>query len=268
MKKLSIGLGSLLLMIMMAAALAYAVPAAWVTHQLASAAKGRVQIAHARGLWHRGNGILVLSSGSGGNDAVHWAQSVHWNVAPLQWPALWALQITLPQVGPPMTVTFRVGLTSWSAQSAPWQGLVPLNVLSGLGAPFNTLALEGKVKIGLSALQFSSIANNKAAVTKPNVQIYISGLRSALAQGVILGDYVISGQASATGGTFALRTATGALLMEGNGLCMVKARLSCSFNGTARAARHDDALLGNLLGLLGKQHDQNASKHPITELRW
>ena len=270
MKHLYYGVGGLLLLSVMAAALAYAIPAAWVAQHLTGAAGGRVQLAHARGLWHHGSGVLVLSSGAGGANAVHWAQRVDWDVKPQRSPLLWALRVTWPEVGPPLPVMLRLGLSGWTADVAPWRGVIPLSALAGLGAPFNTLGLEGEAQIGLSALQFSSVPNVKPTA-EPNMEINIARLRSAMAQGVVLGDYVLRGHANAAGGAFALRTTQGALLLDGTGQCRAHeraSRLSCGFEGTARAARHDDALIGNLLGLLGKQQIQSSSKNPITELRW
>jgi general secretion pathway protein N len=275
MKVVWLGAAALLLGIMVSA-LAYAVPAAWVAQYVAHATQGRVQLAHARGLWHKGNATLVLSSGTGGADAVHWSQAAQWQVNAAQWPAQWALQVTLPEIGLPLIVTVRLGLSGWAATLAPWRGAVPLSALAGLGAPFNTLALEGDAQINLSALQFASVAPARPAANP--VEIRIHRLRSALAQGAVLGDYIVQGNAGGDAGTFELRTTQGILQLDGQGKCDTggstggtKARLSCSFAGTARATQHDDALIGNLLGLLGKQLSpggQNTDGKPITELRW
>ncbi len=269
MRRWYFSVSALMLFALASAAIVYAIPAVWVAQRLASATGGRVMLAHVRGLWHRGSGMLVLSSGAGGADAVHWAQRIHWDVAP-RGPLLWALRITWPQVGPPLAITLGVGLSGWSAQVAPWQGVIPLSALAGLGAPFNTLALEGEAQISVTALQFSP-ALPVSAAQQANMEIHIAQLRSALAQGVVLGDYRLLGKASREGGTFELRTVQGALMLEGAGHCRSSeqwGRLQCGFEGTARAALHDDALLGNLLGLLGKRQSPNSSKNPVTELRW
>ena len=104
-----------LLWIVMTVAIVYAMPAAWAVEALSSRTAGRVQLAHVRGLWHRGSGILVLSSGAGGADAVHWAQRIQWDVALLRVPTQWALRVTWPEVGPPFRVTLQAGLASWAA---------------------------------------------------------------------------------------------------------------------------------------------------------
>ena len=270
MRRCYYSVSALLLLALATAAIVYAVPAAWVAQHLASATGGRVILAHVRGLWHRGSGMLVLSSGAGGTDAVHWVQRVHWEAAPLRGPVLWALRVTWPQAGPPLVITLGVGLSGWSVQVAPWRGVIPLSALAGLGAPFNTLALDGEAQIGVTALQFSPAPPLSAAL-QPNVEINIGQLRSALAQGVVLGDYRVLGKASREGGTFELRTVQGALVLEGTGHCRSPerwGRLLCGFEGTARAAQHDDALLGNLLGLLGKRQSPNSIKNLVTELRW
>ena len=267
MKHLYYSGGALLLLALMTIALAYAVPATWMAQHVAGATGGRVQLVRVRGLWHCGSGIVVLSSGSGGADAAHWAQRVHWDVTQIQWPATWELRVTWPELGPPLRITLSAGLSRWDAKITPWRGVISLTALAGLGAPFNTVALQGDAHVGLSELRFSSASGAKPA-TVSNVEITIAGLRSELAQGVVLGDYRLRGKAGAAGGAFELSTVQGTLLLDGIGQCSVKNRLSCNFEGTARAARHDDALLGNLLGLLGKQQGQNSGKNPYTELRW
>jgi general secretion pathway protein N len=269
-RRIGFGLVAWAMLCVMLSALAYAIPAAWVAQRLAGASNGRVQLAHARGLWHRGSGILVLSSARGGADAVHWTQALHWHVAAVQWPLLWVLRVSLPEVGPPLAITLRLGLSGWATEIAPWRGVVPLAALAGLGAPFNTLALEGDAQIGLAAMAFASAVPAKP-VTSPNVEIQIKQLRSALAQGVVLGDYVVQGKAGAGAGSFVLRTAQGILQLDGQGHCSSASRLSCSFEGTARAARRDDALIGNLLGLVGKPRNaknQQPDEDHVTELRW
>ncbi len=249
----------------MTAALAWAVPAAWVAQRVGTASAGRVQLAHASGLWHHGSAILVLSSGSGGADAAHWTQRLQWEVTHVRWPAQWTLRLNLPDVGTPLPVTLAWGFSGWRLEMPAWRGVIPLAALAGLGAPFNTLGLEGDAQVALSPLQLAPAVDTKPAT--PNVEINIAHLRSALAQGVVLGDYQVLGKIGSRGGTYELRTLQGALQAAGNGLCEAKSRLSCHFHGTARAARQDDALignLGNLLGLLGKQQSQNS----VTELRW
>ena len=251
-------LGAMLLLIAIAATLVYAGPAAWVAAYVAHASGGRVQIAHARGLWHSGSGNLVLAGGAGGATATHWPQRLTWRIRPrglLQWH----LRLTLPEAGAPLEATLRTDLSGWAVDIAPWRGVIPLQALAGLGAPFNTLALEGDARIALAQVNLSSADTNSAKpAAAPNVEI-------------VLGDYAVRGTAAAGGASFNLRTLQGALLLDGAGQCTmsaIKNRLACGFAGTARAARHDDALLGNLLGLLGKSSLPPGGTTPVTELRW
>ena len=267
--------GTLLLALVLLSALVYAIPAAWVARYVSNASDDRVRLAHARGLWHRGSALLVLTSGAGGADAVHWPQRVQWTISP-RVPWRWLIMVSWPQAGAPLSATLEISQSGWSLSTSPWRGAIPLAALAGLGAPFNTLALTGEVQVSLGDLRFSSAkavknTTNPAPSAAPDVDIMITQLRSALAQGVVLGDYTVRGNAASTG-QFELATRQGALLLDGRGQCILKSRLSCSFNGTARAARHDDALLGNLLGLLGKIQPQPKASFsgttPVTELRW
>jgi general secretion pathway protein N len=271
---------ALVLTLILLAALIYAAPAAWLARYISEVSQGRVLLAQTRGLWHDGSALLVLTSGAGGADAVHWPRRVTWSATP-RTPLRWSLRFDWPDAGPPLPATLTIGFSGWALDAGPWRGAVPLAAFSGLGAPFNTLALEGEAQIALGTLHFASAGATQN--TAPNVEITVSQLRSALAQGVVLGDYAVRGQFGTKGGsasgTFTLSTRQGALLLDGHGQCTPtegaggsSARISCGFNGTARAARHDDALLGNLLGLLGKIQPQPqvsfSGNSPVTELRW
>lgn len=270
MRQSIMGFGVFLLACAMLCALVYAVPATWVAEQLAKTSGGRVQIAQARGVWHQGSGILVLSSAPGGADAVHWRHALEWRVAALLWPSQWALRITLPEAGPPLSVMLALSRSGWTVETLPWQGVLPLAALQGLGAPFNTLALNGEAQLALATIPFLPAPSAKAPLS-PNLDIHIKQLRSALAREVVLGDYVVQGTASGGGGAFVLRTISGVLQLDGAGDCRGGQRLSCSFKGTARATRRDDAVMANLLGLLGEQLGRKTQANDtdyVTELRW
>ena len=97
-------MGALFVVALMTIALTYAVPAAWMAQHVAGATGGRLQLVRVSGFWHRGSGIVVLSSG-GGADAAHWEQRVHWDVTQIEWPATWELRVTWPELGPPLRLT-------------------------------------------------------------------------------------------------------------------------------------------------------------------
>ena len=270
MRKFILGFGAFLLTCVMLGAMAYAVPATWVANHVGRASGGRLQIAQARGFWHQGSGFLVVSSAPGGSDAMHWQQALEWQLGALQWPWLWSLHIKLPEVGPPLSVLLSLNRSGWAMATTPWRGVLPLAVLQGLGAPFNTLALEGDAQFGLAAVPLVSAPPRQAPIS-PNIEIHIKQLRSALAREVVLGDYVVQGTASGSGGAFVLRTTSGVLQLDGAGDCRGRPRLTCSFKGTARAKRQDDAVMANLLGLLGEQQGRKRQANDteyVTELRW
>lgn len=251
----------------MAAAVAFALPATWLAHYVARASHDRIQLAHARGLLHNGSGILMFASGSSGTNAAHWQQRLEWNIS-LRWPFQVAVRINWPEVGKPLSAMLHAHFRGWSVEIAPWHGVIPLSALSGFGAPFNTLALDGEAHVALSSLRLSTASDVRPQPADSNVKIRVVQLSSAMVQGVALGDYWVSGTVSAGGATYDLTTTDGALLLTGKGICTLQRGLACHFNGTARAAEHNDALLGNLLGLLGKSSVPAGSNTPVTELRW
>lgn len=247
----------------------YVIPAHWVAQGVARASGERVRIAHARGWWHDGSGLLLLTSGSGGADAVYWPQRVAWRVRPAGGVLTWVAQIAWPDAGGPLTVTVRIGLPHPVLHVGAWQGRIPLPALAGLGAPFNTLALTGDARVDLPAIALPVISAQSERA--PDLRIHIASLRSALAPGAELGDYEVLARltpGNPRGAAFTLNTLRGALQLSGAGQCLWQRRGSCSFEGQAQAAQHDEALLGNLLGLLGKRKTSGNSPIPVTELRW
>lgn len=256
-------------------------PASWVAHAVAHISKSRVLMAHPRGWWHDGAALLMLASGSGGAEATYWPQRISWRVRPVD--GLTAVRVTahVPDAGPPIEAT----LSLWppgsrlSGRIGPWRGHLPLTALAGLGAPFNTLNLQGEAQIDLTQVQIPP-AQYQPRAAPHDVLVTVHGLRSALAQGVELGDYVLNGslarheQDNQLPLAFNLHTLRGALNLSGNGRCQVRGQVLCNFAGKAYARGQDEALLGNLIGLLGKTQaapQPSAGAAParaVTELRW
>lgn len=131
-------------------------PAAWIAPQFARATGGHVNLVDPDGsLWH-GSGTLMLAPGADQSAATLLPGRVEWTTR--FWPLLTGrVQMRMRQTeAMPDAVTL----------DATWRGAVlsagtmtvPASLLAGLGTPFNTLDLQGDVRLGWS--DWRLIGNN------------------------------------------------------------------------------------------------------------
>ncbi|MBI0326811.1 type II secretion system protein N [Burkholderia plantarii] len=211
-------------------------PAAWVTPQFARASGGHLNLVDADGsLWH-GSATLLLAPGHDRSASTLLPGRIEWQTS------FWSLftghlRMTMRQteaMPDPITVdaTLRGALVSSGAMA------VPASLLAGLGTPFNTLDLQGDVRIGWSDWRlFGQDVFGQLTLT-------ITDMSSRLSIVKPLGSYRAVWQAQGANATLDLSTLKGPLFLQGHGTF---AGRTSSFNGTARA---DDAQRENLIGLL------------------
>ena len=117
-------------------------PAQWLASGVNAASRGHVQLRDAQGTVWRGDAQWVLTSGPGGQDALALPQRLHWQLRP-QWNGL---QLTLdaacctPQ---PVLLQLQPVWLGLQVSLVSPRSVWPAQWLSGLGAPWNTLALNG-----------------------------------------------------------------------------------------------------------------------------
>ncbi|MFP4905356.1 type II secretion system protein GspL [Paraburkholderia sp. BR14261] len=120
---------------------------------------------------------------------------------------------------------------------------VPASLLAGLGAPFNTLDLDGKVRLAWSPWRvFGTDAFGRLTVSLADMSSRVSLVKP-------LGTYQVVLQAQGATSTLELSTQKGPLMLEGRGSF---SRASASFQGTASAAPDQRDNLAGLLNLLGR----------------
>src|SRR5262249_21753081 len=120
-------------------------PAAWITPQFARQTQGHVNLVEPSGsLWH-GSAVLVLAAGTGAGAATQLPGRIEWNTG--FWPLFTGrLRMRMRQtVAMPEAV--EVDAASRGAMLSAGSIAVPASLLSGLGAPFNTLDLRGDVRM-------------------------------------------------------------------------------------------------------------------------
>lgn len=226
-------------------------PAAWLAELLATATGGRMQLLQVRGSVWQGSGQWVLSDGHGGLTALALPQRVHWQLKPV-WNGI---QLSIHAECCTRTPWvwrwhpgWNGGHVSLQAHTSQW----PLAWLSGLGAPWNTLGLQGQIRLQHADMQWSWRAGQ--AMLQGSGEMTLQNVSSDLSTLKPLGDYALSLQ----GGPqpeLQLRSLQARLQLQGRGGWRDG---HWYLNGEAQADRAYEQVLGNLLGVLGQRQGHKA----------
>lgn len=228
------------------AALVFA-PARWLASAVNQGSGGLALLEDARGtVWH-GSATLTLTGGAGSQDAATLPSRLGWQIQ----PAGMGLQL---QVTAPCCLT-----APWTWQVKPlWGGARlsasdtlsnwPAQMLAGLGTPFNTLDLQGKLALTPSGLQIGWAAGRLQM--SGQLKLEVQDLSSRLSTLRPMGSYQMTLNGGATP-TLQLATLSGPLQLSGSGQ-WVGGKLR--FNGEATAAAEHQAALANLLNIIGRRN--------------
>ncbi len=236
-------------------ALLVTAPANWVAQALQRASGQHLLLADARGTLWAGSAFVVLSGGPGSRTASALPGRLHWvlGLAPGDWRALQlelrqdcCIHDTLRLRIEPGPGRLRIGVPAQPAPLGQW----PLAWLSGLGAPFNTLRLDGRAQLSATGLSLERVQGRWLVAGAATLDL--QDLSSALATIAPLGGYRLSfSGSSGTGSTqVRLQTLQGPLRLDGSGQWTGGA---LRFRGQARAEPGSEAMLNNLLNLLGQR---------------
>lgn len=216
-------------------------PAAWITPQFAKQTRGHVNLVNPAGsLWH-GSATLMLAAGSDMSAATLLPGRIEWHTA--FWPLFTGRVRMTMRHSEAMPEPITVDATPRTATVSQGAIAVPASLLSGLGAPFNTLDLQGNVQLSWSDWRsFNREAFGQLTVTLTDVSSRVSMVKP-------LGSYRVLFQAQGESSTLDLSTTKGPLMLMGNGTVSAA---STSFHGTASAAPEARDNLAGLLNLLGR----------------
>jgi general secretion pathway protein N len=216
-------------------------PAAWIMPQFARATGGHVNLVDPAGSLWRGSATLMLAAGSDGAGATLLPGRVEWTTA--FWPLFTGrVRMTMRQTeAMPDPVIVDAGLQGATLTSGAIA--VPATLLSGLGAPFNTLDLEGNVRLAWT--EWRVLRRN----TYGQLNITLDDMASRISRVKPLGSYRVGFQAQGGSGTVELETAKGPLKLTGAGVISPG---STSFEGVASADPEARENLAGLLNLLGR----------------
>lgn len=228
-------------------------PARWLATAVTGFTGGHVQLLNARGSFWQGQADLLLTGGAGSQTRAALPQGIRWRLRP-GWdggsPAM-RLAMEAPCCTPePMHLSLRPGVAGGSVSLSASRSHWPADLLTGLGTPWNTLRLEGRLQLetqGFTARWQEGRLGLEGALGLDafDVASRLSTLRP-------LGSYRLELQAAGDGhtATLALTTHAGALQLQGQGK-WVGSRLR--FEGVAEAASGRETALANLLNIIGRR---------------
>ena len=227
-------------------ALSVYAPARWLAAGLASATEGRLQLVNARGTVWNGSSGVVFSSGASGAESISLPGALAWTLRPgwgtvnasLDLPCCAAQPLLLkarPRIGG-VQLELGDGISRW-----------PAAMLTGFGAPWNTLKPEGVLELSTQALTMQMqraqlTLAGRATLDATNISSSLSTLRP-------MGSYRITIEGGPAP-TLLLSTVEGSLQLNGNGRWNGR---TMRFDGEASAAPGREDALSNLLNIIGRR---------------
>lgn len=224
-------------------------PASWLAAYLASWSASRVQLAQPRGTVWSGNARLVLAESAGSADTSSLPGRVAWN---LGWEG--GALVLRVHADCCMQVPQRVHLEpSWRRPVARVEDGVsrwPANVLTGLGAPWNSLQPQGVLQLRTRGLSVEWV--DGATLLLGQLELDALAMSSRLSTLRPVGSYrlTVSGVAPAGEPVLRLQTLEGPLRVVGQGAWTGS---GWRFRGEASAEPRDESVLGNLLNMVGRR---------------
>lgn len=213
---------------------------------LSQATGGKVQLLNARGTVWQGSANLTLASGTRGGQATSLPGRLGWQLS----PRLLGLSGTLEApccaaqpIGFALTLRAGVMQMAWRDSQSQW----PATLLTGLGAPWNTLKPEGTLTLRTRALVLGFAPDGLRIAGEATLDA--TDMSSSLATLRPMGSYRVT----VTGGdtpSMLLTTTDGALILNGSGLWTGR---SMRFSGEASAAAGSESALSNLLNIIGRR---------------
>lgn len=229
-------------------------PAQWAAAAVRSFTAGRVDLAEATGTLWRGQATLVLSSGpQAGAARASLPERLSWRLAP--WPLLvGTVDLTLSHPSAlSQPLSLRIAPGSPTVVGATTLRL-PASLLTGLGAPWNTIRPGGSLAISWDRLQ---IAQGRM---QGGVTAEWQMASSALSPVAPFGHYRLRTDGVFPGTRLELVTISGPLEMTGSGTIDEGGRLR--FQGVARPQPGTDPAvktqLSGLISLLGRRQGDEA----------
>jgi general secretion pathway protein N len=234
-------------------------PAAWLGPMVERQTGGRLTLGDAQGTLWRGSAFIGGAPGEGGSVTPLLPGRFSWRLSPL---VLFG-QVSM-ELANDKALALPVRITgSWSQwQVSAGELLLPAEGLAGLGAPLNTLAPSGVIKLSWNLLDIAR--QGQTVAVQGRTVLSLTDMGSRMSPIKPLGSYEMAMDWRGQRADLALRTLRGALLLSGSGN-LENGRLR--FSGQAQAAEGYEDTLGNLLNLLGQRRMVNGKNIIALEFR-
>ena len=229
-------------------------PARWLASAVTRASNGQVQLVDARGTVWEGSAQLVLTGGPGSSDAAALPGRVGWELAP-RWNGAAARVRAECCMAQPLDLRASLRRTGFQVRVGDSTSQWPASLLAGLGTPWNTLQIDGEVRLATQGLSVEWSAGRPAVAGR--AELLALRVASRLSTLRPMGSYRITLQGGtktllvrALSAALRLETLEGSLRLSGDGQ-WVGSRLH--FRGEASAAPDREAALANLLNIIGRR---------------
>jgi general secretion pathway protein N len=234
-------------------------PAAWLGPLVEKQTGGRLTLGDAQGTLWRGSAFVGGAPGQGGEVTPLLPGRFAWRLSPLALLGQVSMELENPQA---LAQPVRLH-GSWSQwQVSPGELLLPAEGLAGLGAPLNTLAPSGRIRLTWNTLDL--VRQQQMVAVNGRTVLSMTDMGSRMAPIKPLGSYEMAMDWRGQQADLSLRTVRGALLLSGNG-ALQNGRLQ--FSGQAEAAAGYEETLGNMLNLLGQRRMVNGKNIIALEFR-
>lgn len=227
-------------------------PAAWLAAGVAQATQGQLLLADAHGTVWSGSAVAVLSGGRDSRDAVALPGRLEWTLG-LAGGAfeLRARQACCLHEQPRLRLA--PGFSRWRLELRPAAGNAvighwPAAWLAGLGTPWNTMQLDGELRLSSPGLAAETVQGRWQFDGSAVLELH--HMASRLSTLPVLGSYRMELVTGPSRPRLTLQTLDGALRLTGDGEWLAS---GLRFRGEASAAPGSEAALANLLNIIGRR---------------
>lgn len=234
-------------------------PAAWLGPMVERQTGGRLTLGDAQGSLWRGSAFIGGAPGEGGAVTPLLPGRFSWRLSPLVVFGQVDMTLENPQaLANPVRIAG--GWSQWQVNAG--QLLLPAGGLAGLGAPLNTLAPSGTIRLSWNTLDL--LRQPQSVTVQGRTVLSMSDMGSRMSPVNPLGSYEMIMDWRGPQADLTLRTVRGALLLSGSGM-LQNGRLR--FSGQASAADGYEESLGTMLNLLGQRRMVNGKNVIALEFR-
>jgi len=234
-------------------------PAAWLGPMVERQTGGRLTLGDAQGTLWRGSAFVGGAPGEGGAVTPLLPGRFSWRLSPLVLFGQVSMELANDKA---LAQPVRIS-GSWSQwQVSAGELLLPAEGLAGLGAPLNTLAPSGVIRLSWNLLDIAR--QGQTVAVQGRTVLSLTDMGSRMSPVKPLGSYELAMDWRGQRADLGLRTVRGALLLSGSGT-LENGRLR--FSGQAQAAEGYEDSLGNLLNLLGQRRMVNGKNIIALEFR-